>query len=85
MSYITLSGHWCDSIVVNVHAPMKDETDGSKKSTDEELEHVSDQTPPRARAHQGNWQPQFLRNVTNFKQATGFQISTCTLRKLMFD
>jgi hypothetical protein len=25
------------------------------------------------------------RNVTDFKQATGFQISRCTLRKLLFD
>jgi hypothetical protein len=35
------------------------------------------------RAHQENWQPQLPRNVTNFKQAIGFQISRCTLRKLM--
>jgi hypothetical protein len=30
-------------------------------------------------------QPHFLRNVANFKQATGFQIFRRTLRKLMFD
>jgi hypothetical protein len=30
-------------------------------------------------------QPQFLREVTDFKQATCFQISRCTLRKLMFE
>jgi hypothetical protein len=30
-------------------------------------------------------QPQFPRNITNFKQATGFQISRRTLRKLVFD
>jgi hypothetical protein len=30
-------------------------------------------------------QPQLPRNVTDFKQATGFQISMLTLRKLIFD
>jgi hypothetical protein len=30
-------------------------------------------------------QPQLPRNVTDFKQATGFQISRLTLSKLMFD
>jgi hypothetical protein len=29
--------------------------------------------------------PQLPRNVTDFKQATGFQISRRTLRELMFD
>jgi hypothetical protein len=29
-------------------------------------------------------QPQLPKNVTHFKQATGFQISRCTLRKLLF-
>jgi hypothetical protein len=24
MSYITLKGHWCDIIVLNVHAPTED-------------------------------------------------------------
>jgi alpha-glucuronidase len=26
MSYITLRGHWCDIIVLNVHAPTEDTT-----------------------------------------------------------
>jgi hypothetical protein len=39
----------------------------------------------RVRAHQENWQMQFPRNVTDFKQVTGFQISRRTLRKLMYD
>jgi hypothetical protein len=30
-------------------------------------------------------QPQFLRNVADFKQETGFQIRRHTLTKLMFD
>jgi hypothetical protein len=30
-------------------------------------------------------QPQLPKNVTDFKQAIGFQISKRTLRKLMFD
>jgi hypothetical protein len=30
-------------------------------------------------------QPQFPRNIIDFKQATGFRISGRTLRKLMFD
>jgi hypothetical protein len=40
----------------------------------------------RAIAHQRNWQPQpqFFKNVADFKQATGFQISRRTLRKLLF-
>jgi hypothetical protein len=30
-------------------------------------------------------QPKFPKNIVDFKQATGFQISWRTLRKLMFD
>jgi hypothetical protein len=30
MSYIILRGTWCDNIVLNVHAPPKDETDDVK-------------------------------------------------------
>jgi hypothetical protein len=30
-------------------------------------------------------QPQYPRNVADFKQATGFQISRRTLRKLIFE
>jgi hypothetical protein len=36
MSYIILSGHWCD-IVLNVHAPTDDETDNLKDRFYEEL------------------------------------------------
>jgi hypothetical protein len=32
MSYIILRGHWCHTIVVNVHAPTEDETDDVKGS-----------------------------------------------------
>jgi hypothetical protein len=39
----------------------------------------------RVRAHQRNWQPQFPRNVVDFKQAADFQFSRRTQRKLMFD
>jgi hypothetical protein len=42
----------------------------------------------RARPPQRNWKLQRncnFRNVTDFKQATGFQISRLTLRKLTFD
>jgi len=27
MSYITISGRWCDNIYVNVHAPTEDKSD----------------------------------------------------------
>jgi hypothetical protein len=30
MSYIILRGHWCDIIVLNVHAPTEDKTDDLK-------------------------------------------------------
>jgi hypothetical protein len=33
-------GRWCDIIVVDVHAPTKDEIDGTQKRFYEELEHV---------------------------------------------
>jgi hypothetical protein len=39
----------------------------------------------RVRAHQGNWHLQFPRKIADFKQATGFLISRCTLGKLTFD
>jgi hypothetical protein len=35
----------------------------------------------RVRAHQGNLQPHYPRNASDFKQATGFHISRPTLRK----
>jgi hypothetical protein len=32
MSYITLKDHWCDIIVLNVHAPTEDKDDDIKDS-----------------------------------------------------
>jgi hypothetical protein len=32
MSYIILRGHWCDIIVLNVHAPTQDKIDDIKKT-----------------------------------------------------
>jgi len=40
MSYIVLRGHWCNIIVLNVHAPHQEESDDSKDSVYEELEQV---------------------------------------------
>jgi hypothetical protein len=37
MSYILLRGHWCQVIVLNVHAPTEDKTDVVKDSFYEEL------------------------------------------------
>jgi hypothetical protein len=45
MSYITLKGHWCDIIVLNVHAPTEDKDDEIKDSFYKELEDVFDQFP----------------------------------------
>ena len=45
MSYIVLRGHWCNIIVLNVHAPREDKSDDSKDSFYEELEKVSDHFP----------------------------------------
>jgi hypothetical protein len=42
MSYIVLRGRWCQVIVLNVHAPTEDKTDGVKDSFYEELERVFD-------------------------------------------
>jgi hypothetical protein len=42
MSYIVLRGHWCNIIVLNVHAPSEEKNDNSKGSCYEELEHVFD-------------------------------------------
>ena len=44
MSYIVLRGRWCN-IVLNVHAPSEEKSDGSKDSFDEELEQVFDHFP----------------------------------------
>jgi len=43
MSYITLSGHWFDIIVLNVHPPTEDKSDDTKDSFYEELECVFNQ------------------------------------------
>jgi hypothetical protein len=40
MSYITVKGHWCDIIVLNVHGPTEDKDDDIKDSFYEELEQV---------------------------------------------
>jgi hypothetical protein len=45
MMYIILKGHWCDVIVLNVHAPAEDEDDDIKDRFYEELEQVFDQFP----------------------------------------
>jgi hypothetical protein len=45
MSYITLKGHWCDIIVLNVHALTEDKDDVIKDSFYKELEEVFDQFP----------------------------------------
>jgi exonuclease III len=43
MLYITLKGHWCDIIVLNVHVPTEDKDDNIKDSFYKELEQVFDQ------------------------------------------
>jgi hypothetical protein len=45
MSYIILRGHWCNIIVLNVHAPCEDKGDEGKDSFSEELGSVFDQFP----------------------------------------
>jgi hypothetical protein len=40
--YITLKGHWCDIIVLNVHAPTEDKNDVTKDYFYKELEEVFD-------------------------------------------
>jgi exonuclease III len=45
ITYITQKGHWCDTIVLNVHAPTEDKDDDIKDSFYEELEQVFDQLP----------------------------------------
>jgi exonuclease III len=42
MPYITLRGHWCDIIVLNVHTPREDKTDDVKDGFYNELERVFD-------------------------------------------
>ncbi|PNF34140.1 hypothetical protein B7P43_G01150 [Cryptotermes secundus] len=41
ISYIILKGRWCDSIVMNVHAPTEDKIDDIKERFYEELESIT--------------------------------------------
>jgi hypothetical protein len=45
MSYTKLGAHWCDIIVLNVHAPTEDKPDDMKDRFYEELEHVFNKFP----------------------------------------
>ena len=45
MSYIVLRSHWCNIIVLNVHAPSEEKSDDSKASFYEELEQAFDNLP----------------------------------------
>ena len=45
MSYIELRGRWNNIIVLNVHAPSEEKSDGSKDSFYEELEQVFEHFP----------------------------------------
>jgi hypothetical protein len=45
MSYINVKGHWCDIIVLNVHAPIENKDDDVKDSFYEEIEEVFDKFP----------------------------------------
>ncbi|PNF27173.1 hypothetical protein B7P43_G07841 [Cryptotermes secundus] len=45
ISYIILKGHWCDIIVLNVHATTGDKIDDIKDRFYEEQEHVFDKFP----------------------------------------
>jgi hypothetical protein len=38
LSYIVLRGRWCNTIVLNVHAPSEEKSDEAKDSFYEELE-----------------------------------------------
>jgi hypothetical protein len=40
-----IGGHWCDNFILNVQAPVEDKIDGTKESTYEESECVSDKLP----------------------------------------
>jgi hypothetical protein len=42
MSYIVLRGHWCDTIILNVHVPTEDKIEDMKDRFYEELDHVFD-------------------------------------------
>jgi hypothetical protein len=43
--YIILRGHWCDIIVLNVHAPTEDKIDDVKDRFYEELGRIFDKFP----------------------------------------
>jgi hypothetical protein len=45
MPYIVLRGHWCNIIVLNMHAPCEDKGDDVRDSFYEELGRVFDQFP----------------------------------------
>jgi hypothetical protein len=45
MSYIKERRHWCDIIVLNVHAATEDKRYDTKDSFSEELEHIFNQFP----------------------------------------
>jgi hypothetical protein len=45
MLCIILRGHWCDIIILNVHAPTEDKIDDIKGRFYEELEHVFNKFP----------------------------------------
>jgi hypothetical protein len=42
MSYRVLRGRWCDTVLLNMHAPSEEKSDDSKDSLYEELEQVFD-------------------------------------------
>jgi hypothetical protein len=45
MLYITLKGRWCDTIILNVHAPSEDKDDVIKDSFYKKLEQILEQFP----------------------------------------
>ena len=42
VSYIVLRGRWCNTIILNVHAPSEEKSDDSKDSFHEEIEQIFD-------------------------------------------
>jgi hypothetical protein len=42
VSYITVRGHWCNIIVLNVHGLSEEKTDDSRDGLYEELEQIFD-------------------------------------------
>jgi hypothetical protein len=45
MSHIILRSHWCESIVLNIHAPTEDKVEDMKGSFYKELQRVFDKFP----------------------------------------